>query len=128
MAKSVLKEDNICNIIDVDSFEFEGILEHTEKQICKGYTLCIPNGKSPHTVYPFALHDTLVLPWDIQKASHVHVNRASNFSRIRPSREFLHKSLKESTEMQNLLTMVLAGSRRCFVEKLSRSTFIDFVG
>ena len=31
---------------------------------CKGYALTFSNGKSPHTSYPFALHDTLVLPWD----------------------------------------------------------------
>jgi len=63
-AESVLKEDNISDIIDVDSFEFEDILEHTKTRTCKGYTLSIPNGKSPHTIYPFALHDTLILPWD----------------------------------------------------------------
>ncbi|KAF8219043.1 hypothetical protein L208DRAFT_1089348, partial [Tricholoma matsutake] len=31
---------------------------------CNGFTLSFPDGKSPHTAYPFALHDTLVLPWD----------------------------------------------------------------
>ena len=31
---------------------------------CKGYTMTFPDGKSPHTSYPFALHDTMVLPWD----------------------------------------------------------------
>ncbi|KAF8810813.1 hypothetical protein BYT27DRAFT_7221830 [Phlegmacium glaucopus] len=31
---------------------------------CKGFTPTFPEGKSPHTAYPFALHDTLILPWD----------------------------------------------------------------
>ncbi|KAF8161442.1 hypothetical protein B0H34DRAFT_673382 [Crassisporium funariophilum] len=31
---------------------------------CEGYTLKFPDGTSPHTAYPFALHDTLILPWD----------------------------------------------------------------
>ena len=66
LGKSVPKEDNIRDIIDVDSFKFEDTLEHTKTPApaCKGYTLSFPDSKSPHTVYPFALHDTLVLPWD----------------------------------------------------------------
>ncbi|KAF8232752.1 hypothetical protein L208DRAFT_1270353 [Tricholoma matsutake] len=31
---------------------------------CNGYTLTFPDGKSPHTTYPFALHDKCMLPWD----------------------------------------------------------------
>ena len=70
MAKSVPivpKEDNQCDIIDIDSFEFEDTLEQTKNPVhrmCKGYTLSLPGNKSPHSVYPFTLHDTLVLPWD----------------------------------------------------------------
>jgi len=52
-------------IIDVDSFELSE--KETNHQIlrCQGYTLCFPAGKSPYTAYPFALHDTRALPWDI---------------------------------------------------------------
>ena len=32
--------------------------------LCTGYTLPFLNGKSPHTSYSFALHDTQALPWD----------------------------------------------------------------
>jgi hypothetical protein len=48
------------------SLKFEGNLEPPKAStiLCKGYTLACSNGKSPHTSYPFALHDTLVLPWD----------------------------------------------------------------
>jgi hypothetical protein len=31
---------------------------------CKGHAINFPDGKSPHTAYPFALHKTLVLPRD----------------------------------------------------------------
>jgi hypothetical protein len=45
----VADEDDVINI---DVFEYEG------------YTVTFPDGKSPHTAYPFALHNTLILPWD----------------------------------------------------------------
>lgn len=53
-------------IIDVDAFEYEEILKRptTSVAACEGYTIIFPDGKSPHTAYPFALHDTLILPWD----------------------------------------------------------------
>ena len=31
-------------------------------KLCKGYILQFSNGKSSHTSYPFALHNTLILP------------------------------------------------------------------
>jgi hypothetical protein len=54
------------DVVILDSFEFEDSLGSTKASanLCKGYTLAFSNGKSPHTSYPFALHDTLVLPWD----------------------------------------------------------------
>ena len=50
----------------LDSFEFEDSLGPTKAsaELCKGYILAFSDGKSPHTSYPFALHDTLILPWD----------------------------------------------------------------
>jgi len=56
----------MCDIIEMDSFEFKDTLEPTiyPTSECRRYTLSIPGNKSPHTAYPFALHDTLVLPWD----------------------------------------------------------------
>ena len=50
----------------LNSFEFEDSLGSTKASanLCEGYILAFSNGKSPHTSYPFALHDTLVLPWD----------------------------------------------------------------
>jgi hypothetical protein len=58
--------DDTPEIINVDSYEFEDTLQ-TSKQtanICKGYTLSFPDGRSPHDSYPFALHNHLELPWD----------------------------------------------------------------
>jgi len=62
------KASSTVNVIDVDSFKSgsENILEtgNLSNKLCKGYILVFPDGKSPHTCYPFALHDMLVLPWD----------------------------------------------------------------
>jgi hypothetical protein len=53
-------------IIDVDFLEDEKSLQQlkTLATECNGHTLVFPDGKSPHTAYPFALHDTCILPWD----------------------------------------------------------------
>lgn len=53
--------------IDVDLFEFEDTLQEKSMSdgTCKGYTLDLPVGKSPYSCYPFALHNTLVFPWDL---------------------------------------------------------------
>ena len=53
-------------IIDVDAFEYEDILKQPKMSVaaCKGYKINFPDGKSPHTTYPFALHDMIILPWD----------------------------------------------------------------
>lgn len=55
-------------VIDVDSFEIEGVGDQLHKrqtaETCKGFKLTFPPGLSPHTTYPFALHAELVLPWD----------------------------------------------------------------
>uniref|UniRef100_A0A8H7XJQ8 Zinc finger PHD-type domain-containing protein n=1 Tax=Psilocybe cubensis TaxID=181762 RepID=A0A8H7XJQ8_PSICU len=37
---------------------------------CKGYILDLPNGRSPHSAYPFALHDILPLPWTYEVKNH----------------------------------------------------------
>ena len=55
-------------IIDVDAmFEYEDtrVKKHQKSMTaCTGYTLTFPDGMSPHTAYPFALHNTLIVPWD----------------------------------------------------------------
>jgi len=58
--------DGKLEVIDVESFEFEDILQEpkTSANICKGYALIFPDGRSPHDSYPFALHNHLELPWD----------------------------------------------------------------
>lgn len=60
------EEPNVYTITDVDAFEYEDILKQPTASAgtCDGYTLTFQNGKSPHTTYPFSLHDTIVLPWD----------------------------------------------------------------
>jgi len=54
-------------IINVDTFEYDDIPKKSKMEsaeACEGYTMTFLDGKSPHTMYPFALHDTIVLPWD----------------------------------------------------------------
>ena len=54
------------NIVDVDAAEYEDTIKQQDKSViaCQGYTVTLLDGTSPHTAYPFALHDTLILPWD----------------------------------------------------------------
>ncbi|KAF8159901.1 hypothetical protein B0H34DRAFT_843620 [Crassisporium funariophilum] len=62
----IMAWDNEVEIVDVDVFEYEDTFEKLKMSapVCTGYVLPIPDGKSPHTTYPFALHDTLSIPWD----------------------------------------------------------------
>jgi hypothetical protein len=70
MAEHSNEEASVIDIIDVDAFtsnlDSPDILKPSNMSagLCKGHVLAYPEGKSPHTCYPFALHDTLVLPWD----------------------------------------------------------------
>ncbi|GLB44007.1 hypothetical protein LshimejAT787_1501910 [Lyophyllum shimeji] len=43
---------------------------------CVGYVLPIPDGQSPHSSYPFALHDHRNLPWDYSVANCIMTLRA----------------------------------------------------
>ena len=56
----------ISEIINIDSFKVEKSLQQPKRLAtqCNSYSLIFPDGKSPHTAYPFALHDTQILPWD----------------------------------------------------------------
>jgi hypothetical protein len=60
------KQPDEATIINVDALEYEDILKQPKMSVaaCEGYTIIFPDGKSPHTAYPFALHDTIILPWD----------------------------------------------------------------
>ena len=60
------KPDELSDVIVLNSFEFEDNLgpTNTSANLCKGYTFTFSDEKSPHTSYPFALHDTLVPSWD----------------------------------------------------------------
>ena len=52
-------------IIDVELFELENNQQQNKVSVveCKGYSVEFPDGKSPHSAYPLALHDTSTLPW-----------------------------------------------------------------
>ena len=63
LAVSVAEDEEI---IDVDTFEYKDTIEKPKPSApaCKGFLLIFPETKSPNTAYPFAHHDTLILPWD----------------------------------------------------------------
>jgi hypothetical protein len=54
------------DVVILDSFKFEDSLGpmKASENLCKRYRLAFSSEKSPHILYPFALHDTLVLLWD----------------------------------------------------------------
>lgn len=47
-----------AQIIDVDE------IESNTNTACQGYVLQFPEGQSPHSAYPFGLHDIRTLPWN----------------------------------------------------------------
>ncbi|KAG6905140.1 hypothetical protein DXG01_004635 [Tephrocybe rancida] len=49
-------------VIDVDTIVELPVITHQKR--CSGFILPIPEGQSPHTSYPFAIHDSLPTPWD----------------------------------------------------------------
>ncbi|KAG6825754.1 hypothetical protein H0H92_002534 [Tricholoma furcatifolium] len=51
------------DIIDVDTLVI--------KTECQGYILQIPEEKTPHTAYPYALHSFMSLPWNYSVNKHV---------------------------------------------------------
>ena len=55
--------------IDVETFIVEKGLagSQTLETACKGYALIFPDGKSTYTAYPFALHETVILPWKVRR-------------------------------------------------------------
>jgi len=59
-------DDRQISIIDVDALAYKDISEQPKMsvRVCEGYTMTFLDGQSPHTTYPFALHDAVVLPWD----------------------------------------------------------------
>ncbi|RDB27516.1 hypothetical protein Hypma_003767 [Hypsizygus marmoreus] len=55
---------NIPTTIDVDALPDDVVVSSRQRSTCTGYHLPIPDGQSPHSTYPFALHDSVNPPWD----------------------------------------------------------------
>jgi hypothetical protein len=51
------------NPIDVDA-DGDRDMRLDDRAACIGFTVQFPAGKTPHSTYPFALHDKITLPWD----------------------------------------------------------------
>ena len=74
--------------IDVDSLPDYPL--HTEKTIsnsinrpCEGFVVDLPHGISPHSAYPFGLHDELGDPWDYSVTQGILVLRARCCENVR---------------------------------------------
>ncbi|KAG6819331.1 hypothetical protein H0H93_012840 [Arthromyces matolae] len=61
----------MVEIIDVDA-----VAAPVANDMCHGYIFPVPDGCTPHSLYPFALHDHLSLPWDYSIVGHVLTLRA----------------------------------------------------
>ncbi|KAF8808491.1 hypothetical protein BYT27DRAFT_7210874 [Phlegmacium glaucopus] len=110
------EEPKVVNVVNVDLFEFdtEKILKPMKMsaKLCKGHVLTFPDGKSPHSCYPFALHDTLVLPWDYR----VHNSVMTVFARSCTSQpdgmfESCHacRSLAKNANLEGIIEQIQHG-------------------
>ncbi|KAF8176089.1 hypothetical protein BJ912DRAFT_1033585 [Pholiota molesta] len=66
IVQPVLSESDMeGEVVVLDSFPIDEALQKRKRPdtACKGYTIVFPDGQSPYTAYPFALHDTLSIPW-----------------------------------------------------------------
>jgi len=61
--KTVIDVDEIETISDLPT-NTQSIEKELFRPACQGYVLQFPDGQSPHSAYPFGLHDLRTLPWD----------------------------------------------------------------
>ncbi|KAF8816849.1 hypothetical protein BYT27DRAFT_7220499 [Phlegmacium glaucopus] len=89
LIKELKERKDEIEIVNVDTFEYEDTVERPKMSapLCKGFTPIFPEGKSPHTAYPFALHDTLILPWDYTLKNGVMILFAHSCARLSEDNE-----------------------------------------
>jgi hypothetical protein len=61
--ETVIDVDEIETISDLPTNRQSNEIE-LFRPACQGYVLQFPDGQSPHSAYPFGLHDLRTLPWD----------------------------------------------------------------
>lgn len=84
----------------------------TTKSTCSGYRLQLPNGMSAHTMYPFALHNTLSLPWDYAVRSGVMTLHAQSCTKfVNDNHDSCQRcyELRKNTRLQGILTRLEEG-------------------
>ena len=57
--------DTSSSTLSGEATQPEHLLKQMRSTSCPGYELVFPPGQSPYTSYPFALHNTQALPWEI---------------------------------------------------------------
>jgi len=124
------KQPDEAEIIDVDTFEYENILKQPNSlvRVCEGYTMTFPDGKSPH---PFALHNTIILPWDYALKNGIMKLFAHDChglseglgtacqpcQRLIKNERFSGRWKKAPTKTWHLHTMDSAAYNKCFIAK-----------
>ena len=80
-------EGNLHNVIDVDLYLPETGAPPPQSRShwqCGGYVLEFPKGLSPHTDYPFGLHNSTLLPWDYSVRNGVMILHARSCNGVGP--------------------------------------------
>ncbi|KAF9552115.1 hypothetical protein CPC08DRAFT_792038 [Agrocybe pediades] len=99
---------------EVDSEIEEIIIPRQGSSACGGYVLRFPSGTSPSSTYPFALHDSLLLPWEYSLKNNIMVLHARSCSRqiattSRSSSCRPCERLKDNETLQNIIIRIEEG-------------------
>ncbi|KAF4612577.1 hypothetical protein D9613_012728 [Agrocybe pediades] len=62
--RTIIEIDSDCSDNETRTCLAVNTIRRRHTVACKGFSLAFASDKTPHTTYPFALHDTLLLPWD----------------------------------------------------------------
>ena len=66
---------------------------HASAHYCPGFKIGFPDGQIHHTLYPFALHLTLSLPWDYESRRNTFYVRAPDCARETHSKDVPYEKL-----------------------------------
>ncbi|KAK0452007.1 uncharacterized protein EV420DRAFT_1645958 [Desarmillaria tabescens] len=115
-------------IIDVDTLiepSARATVISVPSRYCQGYLPTFPPDKSPHMLYPFALHDELSLPWDYESRNGI----------LRLHAQTCQYQLDDSNGMESCLSCIklgqepiLKGIELCAVEGTHENTTLSYRG
>lgn len=109
-------EENSGDEIELIGFKAAGTLTPSRTYRCTGYKLDIPEGKSPHTAYPFGLHESQNLPYDYA------VRGGDMFLTSRKCREYVNE---EGGICRGCAVLSLNPMVRGIVDRMNNGTHIN---